>query len=128
MNSGRAVRYLRREKSWMVSNIGSDEIKVVKTFGKKVKKSIEFRLICSKTGIYIKHPNYIFQSTVSHFCSSEKDVRLSLNKNFLESIIKNLKKVGLWKDVINKDFLKVNLKNSKSNKAAVNKELKFLLK
>jgi len=128
MNRGRVVRYLRREESWMVSNIGSDEIKVVKTFGKKVKKSIEFRLICSKTGVYIKHPNYIFYSTVSHFCSTEQDVRLSLNKTFLISIIKTLKKVGLWKSVVNKDFIQVNLKNFKSNKAVVNKELKFLLR
>lgn len=127
MNRNRIFSFLKNEESWLAVKSGKDSIKVVKQFGKQKTKIIEFVLTSVVDGIHIHHPNYEFKSTVSHFRAVEKDIRLSLNKSFLSSIIKSLKKVSLWDAVVNKDFLRINKDNSKSNKKEVSMELKKLL-
>ncbi len=127
MTRGSLKKKLSGEKSWLIINDGSDGVKVVKEFGIQKRKVIEFSLVCVSEGIYIKHPHYEFRSTVSHYCSTQKDIRLSLNKTFLSSIIKTLRKIGLWEAIVNKDFLQVNRDNSKSNKGVVKRELRRLL-
>ena len=128
MNRKRILNKLSLEVTWLAIKSGGDSVKVVKQFGKAKIKIIEFVLTSVSEGIHIHHPNYEFISKVSHFCAVEKDIRLSLNKTFLSSIIKSLKKVGLWEAVVNKDFLKINKDNSKSNKKNVSHELKKLLR
>lgn len=128
MNRQRLLKTLQEDTTWIAVKNGKDEVSVAKQFGKKKPKVIKFILICSREGIHLKHPNYEFKSTVSHFCAIQKDVRLSLNKTFLTSIIKSLKNLGLWELIINKDFLQINKNNAKSDKGLVGKELKNLLR
>lgn len=127
MNRAKVLKALRTENTWHVVNDGKDAVLLAKQFGQKRPKVIQLTLTCTKEGIHIRHPNYEFKSTISHFCSVQKDIRLSLNKTFLTSIIRTLKETGLWEAVTNKDFLVVNKNNSKSNKNTVKRELGLLL-
>lgn len=129
MNKPTVLKALQKDRELIISKSEKvkNEIEVIKIFGKANKKILLFKLVFTKKGIIIIHPNYEFHSTVSHFCSTQRDIRLSLNKAYLKSIIRSLKKIGVWEAVINKDFLQINKNNPKSNKAVINRELRKLL-
>ena len=75
----------------------------------------------------LEHPNYEYVNRIAHFRSVKKEIRLSLNKTYLASVIEALRKAGVWPLILNQDFLKVNNKCKKSNKGKVKKELANLL-
>ena len=128
MTKKKILTLIRKDNTWHVISTGPNSVLLMRQFGKNKPKAIQFTLTCSKEGVHIEHPNYEFKSTVSHFCSAQKDIRLSLNKTYLTSVIKMLRRIGLWEAVLNKDFLQVNKDNPKSNKTTVNRELKSLLR
>lgn len=109
---------------WIVREVGKNLV-----FNREyAAKDVEFTLVPTGRGEYeIRHPSYVFISTVSHFRSAQKDVRLSLNKVYLRSAIRLLQRTGIWASVVNKDFLEVNTNNKKSNKRRVRTELMDLL-
>ena len=127
MNRVRVLKLLKNEKGWLAVKNGKDAIKIARVFGKERPKVIEFSLVCHRDGIYIEHPHYQFKSTISHFSSTQTDVRLSLNKSYLASLIKALKNIEVWDSIRNKDFLVVNDNNKKTDKIKVERELKRLL-
>lgn len=128
MNRQKLYNILNKDNSWIVVKSGQNTLNIVKQFGKKTVKTINFSIVCLSKGLHIEHPEYSFKSTVSHFSAIKEDKRLSLNKTFLRSIILSLKKLGVWDSVTNKDFLQINKNNKKSDKSLVKKELKDLLK
>lgn len=132
MTKQKALQSIRKEKHWNVMSSGN-RIIVVRNYGSRFSNSISFSLISKqmpvtkKLGFFLEHPNYVFRNKISHFKSVKEDVRLSLNKAYLKSIISMLKKTGIWPFIINKNFLEVNNYNSRSDKGKVNHELKNLL-
>jgi hypothetical protein len=77
-------------------------------------------------GYKIRHPSYTYHNTNSHFMAKEEDKRLTLNKVFLIHIINGLKQCGVWKHIVNQDFLAVNTFNKKIDKAYLKSELKAI--
>ncbi len=89
MNKDTVIKRIKGEKGWLVRE-KSKKIICTRTYAAR---NIEFSLIPIGGGKYeIRHPNYLFISTVSHFKSIEEDVRLSLNKVYLRSVIRTLKR------------------------------------
>lgn len=125
MNKGAIKNRMNKEHGWLVREKGGTLI-----FDRAyAARNIEFTLIPVKKGLYeLQHPRYLYTSTVSHFKSIEDDVRLSLNKVYLRSVIRLLKRIGVWPHIINKNFIEVNDNNRKSNKGKVRRELRDLLK
>jgi len=132
MTKQKAMNAIRKEKYWNVISSGN-RITVARTYGNRFSKSISFSLtskrmpVTKESGFLLEHPNYIFRNKISHFKSIQEDVRLSLNKTYLRSIISMLKRTGIWPFIINKKFIEVNNYNSRSDKGRVNHELKDLL-
>lgn len=132
MTKQKALQAIRKEKYWNVMSSGN-RISVVRTYGSRFSSSISFSLVSKqmpvtkKLGFILEHPYYVFRNKISHFKSIQADVRLSLNKTYLKSIINMLKRTGIWPFIINKKFLVVNDYNSRSDKGKVNHELKDLL-
>lgn len=127
MRIQKVIKAIRKEGDWYVIPEGINKITLIRQYGYKYPKIISFSLVASGKGLYLEHPNYKFISVVSHFKSVQNDIRLSLNKTYLSSIIRTLKRTGVWQSVMNKNFLKVNDNNPKSNKGKVRNELKNLL-
>lgn len=124
MNKGTIKKRMHKEPQWLVREIGGNLI-FDRSF---TARNIEFSLTPVGKGLYeIKHPCYLYVSTVSHFISVQKDIRQSLSKVYLRSVIRMLQRTGIWPHVINKDFILVNTNNRKSNKGKVRRELKDLL-
>lgn len=123
MNKTQIILAIRKEKYWNVTFSGN-RITVVKRYGGK---NISFILVSKKEGYIIEHPSYVFTNKISHFKSLKEDIRLSLNKNYLKSVIRLLKKTGIWHSILNKKFIDVNDSNSRSDKGKVAKELNDLL-
>ncbi len=126
MKKQKAIAALRKEKHLTVITNGP-KITVVREFGNAKRRTISFNLISQKDGFLLEHPSYVFVSTVSHFRSLQEDVRLSLNKSYLSSMVNILRKTGIWSSIINKNFLVINDRNRKSHKGKVKKELKNML-
>ena len=126
MGKEKVIQLLRDEKFWNVVPHGND-IRLIRQFGFINPKVIEFTLVSTMTGYEIKHPSYLFVNKISHFRSVQKDVRLSLNKTYLTSIINTLKNTGIWEHIVNKNFIQVNTENANSDKSLVKDELKSLL-
>jgi hypothetical protein len=72
----------------------------------------------------IKAPDQKFYSKVSHYDFRMVERRWTRDKQYIFSLIKDLKYCGLWKYISNKDFLVVNPHNEKAKP----KELKTILK
>ena len=124
MKKNTVINRIRKEKGWIVRQKGNTII----CDRAYASRNIEFTLSPKGKGLYeIRHPNYLFISTVSHFKSVEDDIRLSLNKVYLRSIIRMLKRAGVWSCIINQNFLEVNDNNRKSNKGKVRRELQDLI-
>lgn len=130
MNKSKIKKLMRKEFRWITREVGNRLV-----FNRAyTAKNIEFSLLpvldkIRNDVLYkIQHPSYLYISTISHFKSVQSDVRLSLNKVYLRSIIRLLKRVGIWPHIINKNFIQINDNNPKSNKRKVEKELKELLK
>lgn len=131
MNKSKIKELMRKEEpQWIIREVG-DKLIFDRAYAAR---NIEFSLISvpgkiKKGSLFeIQHPNYLYISTISHFKSKQNDIRLSLNKVYLRSIIRLLKRIEVWPHIINKDFIEVNDNNPKSNKGKVNKELTELLK
>jgi hypothetical protein len=116
---------LRKEKGWVVRDLG-DKIALNRFYNGK---AIEFTLLYHnhKNQYMIQHPRYPYNSVVSHFKSTERDLRLSLNKVCLRAVIMLLKRTGIWALVVNRNFLQVNDNNHRSNKSTVAQELRELI-
>jgi len=124
MNKNTIKKRISKEKGWLVREKG-EAIICDRTY---TGKNIEFSLASVGNGLYeIRHPNYLFISTVSHFKSIQEDVRLSLNKVYLKSVVRMLKRTEIWPNIINQNFLEVNDNNRKSNKGQVRAELNNLI-
>jgi hypothetical protein len=128
MKQQKVVEVMRKEKGWhAIMSETRDKIILARQFGIKSKKYITLVLTHSKGNYILEHPNYEFVNRVAHFKSVQKDIRLSLNKTYLGSIIHALKRAGVWPYIMNKSFLRVNTENTKSDKGKVRRELAGLL-
>jgi len=124
MNKSTVIKSIKGEKGWLVSEKGGN-ITCSRSYAAH---NIAFSLIAQKHGVYkIQHPSYLFISTISHFLSTENDIRLSLNKVYLKSVVRMLKRTRVWDNITNQDFLVVNHNNRKSNKEKVRAELSGLI-
>jgi hypothetical protein len=128
MNRSKTFKSLGEEKTWNIIKTDFDAIKVIKKFGRKKPRIIEFKIICEEKDLHFKHPNYTFRNVTSHFSPIIDEKRISLNKTFLKSIIKSLKKVGVWQRIVNKEFIQLNENNPRLDQRSVTEELRFLLK
>ncbi len=124
----KVIEVMRKEKGWhAVMSETRNKIILARQFGIKSKKYISLVLTYSKGNYILEHPNYEYMNRIAHFKSVQKDIRLSLNKTYLGSIIHALKRAGVWPYIMNKNFLRVNDNNSKSDKGKVRRELAGLL-
>lgn len=107
MKPKKVIEVMRKEKGWhaVLSEIPG-KIILARQFGIKSRK---------------------YMNRVAHFRPVQKDIRLSLNKSYLGSIIYALKRAGVWPYIMNKSFLRVNTENAKSDKGKVRRELEGLL-
>jgi hypothetical protein len=127
MNRAKVIKAMREQAGWNVVSEGSNKVMLVREYGKAKPKTIAFTLASSDGKLLLEHPSYEFISMISHFRSVNRDYRLCLNKTYLISIIRTLKRAGIWQHVVNKDFLVVNRDCKKSNKIDVRKQLAGLL-
>jgi len=122
------ISAMRKEKGWhAIKSESRGKIILAKQFGIKSPKQITLILTYSKGKYLLEHPNYEYMNRISHFKSVKKEIRLSLNKTYLSSIIRALKRAGVWPLILNQNFLRVNDNNRKSNKGKVGRELARLL-
>ena len=121
------ISAVRKEKGWHAIKSEFGKIILARQFGVKSPKMITLILGYSKGKYTLEHPNYEYMNRISHFKSVQKEIRLSLNKTYLSSIIKTLKRAGVWPLILNQNFLRVNTNNRKSNKGKVKRELARLL-
>ena len=84
-------------------------------------KPLTIALEITRDGLWIKPPRYIFHSSVSHFDFTEDEHRVTRLKQTLTRTIEVLKKTGVWKHILNKDFFKVNDLNKNMTKAQTEK-------
>jgi len=127
MNRAKVVSAMREQPGWNVMSQGSNRVVLIRQFGQQKPKTIAFTLVSSDGKLVLEHPNYEFVSMISHFKSVKKDIRICLNKTYLTSVVRSLKRAGVWHSVVNKDFLVVNDNCKKSNKGHVQKQLEKLL-
>jgi hypothetical protein len=71
----------------------------------------------------IQAPTYKYYSRISHYDYNKTERRWLRNKDYLFSLIRNLKNCGLWEMVSNQDFIVVNNFNKKINSERVLKIL-----
>lgn len=76
----------------------------------------------------IQAPDQRFYSKISHYDYRSAERRWVRNKEYLFSLIKDLKKSGLWEYVLNKDFFIVNSFNKKTDPEALLKILNDIVK
>ena len=121
-----ATKRIEEDGRWLISpKVSSESISLFKFFSCKV---ISVVLRRESEGYVIKFPDYIFESSISHFAPAEEEKRLCRNKTMITSLIKMLKRVNLWDSVSNKDFLRINKNNKRSSKKDLKKELTSLTK
>jgi len=72
----------------------------------------------------IQSPTYQFFSKISHYDYNRPESRWTRDKDFLFSLIRNLKLCGLWELISNKDFLVVNSFNKRTDVKKLWKALK----
>lgn len=122
------ISAMRKEEGWhAVKSEFRGKVILARQFGVKYPKHITLVLTYSKGGYTLEHPNYEYINRISHFRALKKEIRLSLNKIYLYSIIRALKRAGIWPLIQNQNFLKVNTNNQKSNKRKVRRELAAML-
>lgn len=80
------------------------------------RKPIKLTLTCTKNGVIVKPPKYVFVSTNSWFDYPDLEERFSRDKKVLGDFVKRLKKLGIWQHIVNKNFFSVNTKNKKLNR------------
>jgi len=102
---------------------GESKLNFFKAFGHKNLRVIKISLIPDGDMLRLVHPKYEHHCRTSYFISSEGEQRMTLNKVYLESVIRSLKNSELWERVVNRDFLVVNGDNKKLNKLVAKKML-----
>jgi len=128
MKLQKVIEVMRKEKGWhAIMAEARGKVILARQFGIKSNKFISLVLVYSKGNFILEHPNYEYVNRVAHFRSVQKEIRLSLNKTYLSSIIHALKRAGVWPYIMNKNFLRVNDTNKKSDKGKVRRELAGLL-
>lgn len=90
------------------------------------KKEISIKLFYDheSNSFEVQAPTYRYYSKISYYDFKTPEHRWIRNKDVLFSLIKNLKKCGLWNKISNKDFLMVNEYNPKVNFDKLSKMLK----
>lgn len=71
----------------------------------------------------IQEPTYSYYSKISHYDYHRGERRYSRNKGHLFTFIADLKMCGLWELVKNKDFIKINEHNERTDKEILEREL-----
>jgi hypothetical protein len=88
-------------------------------------RPITIRLEKRKADEYhLVFPSYVFISSISHFTSTEDEMRYCRNKVLLLNVLRTLKETGAWTYIVNKQFVKVNNYNENSNKEELQEMLK----
>ena len=113
-----ALRQLyRSRRNYVVMNF--PVIEVVSIVRKKAifDKTISTKLFynISTNTFTLQAPDTEHRSSVSYFDYSVKERHLTRDKDLLFALIRDLKKVGLWDYVSNKDMIIVNTFNSKTD-------------
>ena len=122
------IKAMRKQEGWhAIKSELRGKVILMREFGIKRPKQITLILAYSKGGYILEHPNYEYVNRISHFCATKKEIRFTLNKTYLRSIVRALKRANVWPKIMNQNFLKVNVKNAKSNKGKVRRELADLL-
>jgi hypothetical protein len=119
-----AVSKLRKEKKWLVREVGRDIELIRMLSGKPI--VISLRRQTGKKKFQLEFPSYIFHSTISHFSPAVDEVRFCRNKALLKSLVKTLKRSAVWRMVDNQQFMVLNADNPRSDKRSVKKQLKEL--
>ena len=116
---------LQRDGTWLAT--GTDhQITLTKKFGTRI---VEFILEKHGDGLYTIVPTgYEFASSISHWDYLNGERRLARNKTIIASFIRTLKTVKMWEYITNKEFVRVNTNNKKSNKKKVGSELTELFR
>lgn len=117
------VTAMRRQEGWHAVGSGNEIILARQFSGRQITLILKH----SDGKYFLQHPSYEYVNKIAHFRSVEREIRLSLNKTYLSSIIKALRRAGVWHFIKNQNFLKVNNLNSNSDKGKVRRELKALL-
>jgi len=92
------------------------------SFDKEVSLKLFFNM---KSGfLEIQAPTYTYHSKISHYDYNKSERRWVRNKEYIFSIIRNLKKSGLWALVSNPDFIVVNSFNKNTDPKILLKALR----
>ena len=124
------IASLQRDGHWLVSGWSSTQMILTKVIGGKHGVAASVLLEANRSGMYTVSPaTYAFRSTLSHFDYPTEEERRIRNKAMFKSLIRTLKRVGIWEGVENKDtFVRINHQNKKSNKNKLRHELSSFLK
>lgn len=126
MNKSKLVSSIKEGGKWLVNPTPAGVSVTLKHGGRAI--TVRFLPSTSSKGAwYLDFPSYLFRSATSHFRSATPESRFCQNKQMLFSLIRHLKKIGVWEHVENKGFLEVNEDNQKSPKKDLRKALEELL-
>jgi len=120
------IAKLKHDGRWLVTH-SHDQIQLTRSLNGRVNSVLLER---TKGGQYdIRPVKYDFRSPISHFDYMVEEDRWARNKALFTSLIKTLKKVGMWEEFIanKKTFIRVNDNNKKSDKGKLGKVLSQLL-
>jgi len=69
-----------------------------------------------RNGLSVSFPAYEYRSWNADYGPNRIEIRLKRQKNIILHMIRYLKKVDVWKHIVNKDFVQVNTDNKKMTK------------
>ena len=106
------------------------EFPVIEILKYKGNYEVSVRLFFNgETGMFeLQSPVYRYRSKISYYDYRNVEFRWIRNKEYLFSLIRNLKLSGLWPLITNQDFLTVNRHNHSSDHKILSKNLKNLKK
>jgi len=123
MTFTKVEKLLRDDGGWLVKRVGQ-ELQLIRTFSGK---AIVVRLCKAVGGYEILFPSYLFESKISHYAPVVDEIRFSRNKSIITSLVHYLQRTGIWDNIVNKHFVKINRKNKRSDKDVLTGEIKELL-
>jgi hypothetical protein len=106
------IARLQSHGKWLVSGSSPTHIELSKQIGKHVCSVVLER---EDNGYLLKPVTYTFRSVVSHFDYDQEENRWARNKNAFKALTKTLKRNEIWGLILNKDFLRINNSNQKTN-------------
>lgn len=119
-----AVNNMIAERRFSVARKGKDVWLIKMVGGRPVTVVLKYL----DEGYWLEPPSHEYQCSYSHFDYTEPETRYTRRKTVIIQLVAQLKKTGLWKFIVNKNFFEPNKANKKIDKELISSQFNEMLR